>query len=60
MIKAKRGDSESGKVGKVVAIRTVRLPRSGFVHLTNIASIEKFYLINRYRIMAVVKQFSHI
>ena len=33
MIKVKRGDNESTKVGKVMAVRTGRLPRSGFVHL---------------------------
>jgi len=33
MIKAKRGDSESRKVGKIMTVRAGTLPRSGFVHL---------------------------
>jgi len=39
MIKAKRGNSESTKVGKVMAVRTGRLPRSGFVHLASTCTI---------------------
>jgi hypothetical protein len=33
MIQAKRGDSKSRKVGKIMTVRAGTLPRSGFVHL---------------------------
>ena len=44
MIKAKRGDSESRKVGKIMTVRAGTLPRSGFVHLASIWTIR---LLNR-------------
>jgi hypothetical protein len=39
MIKAKRGDSESRKVGKIMTVRAGTLPRSGFVHLASIHNV---------------------